>query len=736
MSVLAEEVVKVLGRRRKDRALHLTIAEVDRILAALDIPTSASKGVPVSLRATRVYFSGTKRLKPDHPDAVGYEPEEVVDLDVDDDFTADTDDGDGVEDEADEGEASEVGEAKDVKAAEEKIIRVPVPFEFEWKPQPSVNGIGSGRNLRGKSTVMNVLLWSLTGRCSEFSPDIRRWIEHIEVDWKVGEENLRVAFDADRGVVTSGTVVVVNQDGTEGTVLAEFDNDSFDDAMNSIMLNRLRLEPFTVSQAGTSTTHKWASYVNALWVRPKYLKSIIGKESTLSIRLMQMFIGTDWVPVLATASTAAGTLAAKQKAAAEKTKVATEAVDAARIEAQKTVDDLKERIAALPSGTPDVGKMMHATVRVGDLSHEIHTLEKALLSRAVAADTVRQQLKAAKARDHTAHEHALLTKFFHQMEPTVCPRCTAKVTPERRAAEPDEHKCSVCTNDLNLDALEANIVLSTTAETDVASLILDAATTATEHDREDDAPAPRNEVDALEEALGNVEAVITALRDQITIKTEEREIALAESEVDADLAKAAEERRTLDLALARAEGAADALGQPVSFTDADPVDPLHLAVAETAAKVLAEWVKDRQDPLLAKISTEIERLTISFGGDSLSHIKLDGAANMNLRKGGDPETYGAVTDGEKLRLKIATIIALIKHGYAENIGRHPGFLLLDSPAAEEMPEEDLATMVEALIAVAEEAPMQIIVATRNAGPLRDLLPESNRIIAEGNDYVW
>ena len=62
--------------------------------------------------------------------------------------------------------------------------------------------------------------------------------------------------------------------------------------------------------------------------------------------------------------------------------------------------------------------------------------------------------------------------------------------------------------------------------------------------------------------------------------------------------------------------------------------------------------------------------------------------------------------------------------------------MLDSPAAEEMPEEDLATMVDALKAVAGEAEMQIFVATRNAQPLVDLLPASNRIVAEGEDYMW
>ena len=41
-----------------------------------------------------------------------------------------------------------------------------------------------------------------------------------------------------------------------------------------------------------------------------------------------------------------------------------------------------------------------------------------------------------------------------------------------------------------------------------------------------------------------------------------------------------------------------------------------------------------------------------------------------------------------------------------------------------------------LLKVAEEAPMQIIVATRSTGPLVELLPEENRLIAEGDDFVW
>ena len=62
--------------------------------------------------------------------------------------------------------------------------------------------------------------------------------------------------------------------------------------------------------------------------------------------------------------------------------------------------------------------------------------------------------------------------------------------------------------------------------------------------------------------------------------------------------------------------------------------------------------------------------------------------------------------------------------------------MLDSPAAEEMPEEDLAILMAELVEVAEQADMQIFVGTRNARPLLDLLPEANRRVAVGDDYLW
>ncbi|MFG2015666.1 ATP-binding protein [Actinomadura geliboluensis] len=724
MSILADEIVQNLARRRTGRRHILNAVEVDEILADLGVPTSATKAVPVPLRVTRIHFSGTKMLDPMHSDAVRYEAEG-------DGFPVGDDAGaaDGVDEDAGDGEGRR-------GAAEPRVRLVRVPFSFEWEPRTGVNGIGSGRNLRGKSTVLNVLMWSLTGRCARFQPDIRRWIEHVEVDWTVGAERLQVSFDAKAGEA-KGQVVKLGDVGApqKATVLGEFDGSNFEGVMGSLMMARLRLKHIPVWTDAKKLVHAWPAYSSSFVVRADQLDPIVGNEQSIGVRMMQMFVGTDWAPAQVVATTARRGMDTERSAAAEKAKAAGEAVEKNRERAQEAVDDVTAKLAALPVGTPDVEAMLRFANRASDLSRRVHVLQERLTVQVSLVETARRQLKTAKARVHTGYEDALATRFFHRMQPRVCPRCTAEVTDERQAAEPDKHECSVCASDLNLEALKADVIVAASVPENVASALVagSAADGGNEAEADD---GPRDEVEAAEAAVAAAEAGRATLVAQISELTAQRDEAAAKAGGVGDLLTVIDARRTLELELARAEGALAALAQSSDTNTVDPVDPVRAAVADAAEQVLSKWVKDRQDPLLLKISADIERLARSFGADSLSNLRLDGAANMSMLKGGEPVTYSRITNGEKLRVKIATAIALIKHGYAERIGRHPGLLVLDSPAAEEMPESDIATMVEALQAVAEEAEMQIFVATRNAVPLVELLPEDNRVVAEGDNYVW
>ncbi|MFI9382094.1 hypothetical protein [Kutzneria sp. NPDC052558] len=726
MSALGKEVVDVLARRRTGGPLSLTVDEVDKILSGLGVPLGGTKAVPVPLRATRMYFSGTKWLKPDRPDAHGHELVDVADLP---EWIR------PVVDKRSPGAAS-AGGGEASEADEQAGPRARVPFHFEWSPQPGVNGIGSGRNLRGKSTLLNVLMWSLTGRCPQFQNDVRSWIEHVEVDWKVGAERLRVAFDAVDGVATGQVIRIMEADSdTRSTILGQFDGADFEGVMGSLMMTRLRLENIPVWTDTAARVHAWPAYSSSFVVRANQLDPIVGNEQTIGLRMMQMFIGTDWAPVQAAAMTARRGMDTARDAAKDKAQAAGEAVEASRRAAEKQVQDVRTKIGKLPAETPDMQLVLDAATRASDLAREVHKLEAKLIAQTSLAGTARQQLKAVKARVHTSYEDALAARFFHHMRPSVCPRCAAQVTPERQAAEPDKHECSVCTSELNLKALQSDVIVAASVPDElVAGLV--ARTSGSDGEDPDAEEGPLDEVEAAQAAVAAAEAAVAELTAEIATLTTERDEAAARVEVGSALLSAASERRVLELDLARAEGALGALTRSSDPATVDPVDPVHLAVVEAAEQVLKKWVKNDQDPMLVQISADIERLTQSFGADNLSGFALSGGANMMLRENGVKQTYSGLTAGEKLRVKIATAIALIQHGYVEGIGRHPGFLVLDSPSAEEMPEEDLATMVRALRDVAGEAEMQIFVATRNAAPLVDLLPQANRVVAEGNAYVW
>jgi hypothetical protein len=726
MSVLADEVAKILAKRQKARRHILASQKVDETLIDLGIPTSFTKAVPVPLRLTRIHFRGTKQLNPTHPDAAGHKVQSVTDNQpVVVQHTLPFSEEEPLDDHRVTGDSG-------------KASTVPVPFAFEWKPQAGVNGIASGRNLRGKSTVLNVLMWTLTGRCARFQPDIQRWIEHVEADWTVGAERLRVSFDAINGVATGKVEKLGDVGGPKKPVLlGTFDGDDFESVIGHLMMNRLRLESIPVWTDIKALVHAWPSYSSALVVRANQLDPIVGNEQTIAVRMMQMFVGTDWAPALAAASTIRRGMDAERAAASDKAKAAGDALEGNRLKTLERVNGLKSKVGSLPAKTPDVEATLQAAKLASELSRQVHELETELFAQSSLVETARQQLRAAKARVHTNYENILATKFFHRMRPTACPRCAAEVTAERRAAEPDKHECSVCSSDLDLDALQSDIIVASSVPSGVTSTLIAGAATLESSDTEvADEDEPVDEIEAAGAAVESAEAATATLVSKVEELRVERDQAAAKAEAGAAFLTEVDQRRILELDLARAEGALEALTDSSNPKSSDPVDPVQAAVAEATETVLKQWLKDGQDPLLKNISADIERLVGSFGAENLADIKLDGAANMRLTKGGEPTTFSGITEGEKLRVKIATAIALIRHGSVENIGRHPGLLILDSPAAEEMPDSDLATMIESLIGVTEEAEMQIFVATRNATPLVDLLPPANRIVADGDDYVW
>ncbi|GAF49161.1 hypothetical protein [Rhodococcus wratislaviensis] len=694
MSQFARDVVEKLQRASAaKRLVDVTETEVDDLLRAKGVSTTSTVPTPQSLQLTKVRFGGSRR--PPLP-------------------------------------ATNTGPTPTPAGS---------PFEFDWNPGPGLNGLGSARNLRGKSTVLEVILWALRGTCG-VQEDVAKYIDYVDVGFAISGAPIGVEFtvtnDQPVGKVVGGTSPVVQ--------LASFETKSeFAAAMAEVMMPRLQLPTIpTFSSVSGAYEHAWPSYAGALAITVAGLDILIGDHKFgLPARLLQMFIGTPWATTKAQAQTARKSLDAEIAADDERAGIADASRTSHRAAAQASLDAALAALAASPDPLADLAAAEAAVANVQRLSNLIAAavIQHAdLRTRTVAMEAEKTE---EQRRQHQLLEDALAVKFFNRHQPTMCPRCTSPVTNDQRKEEAAGHACSVCHEELDLDAFDADLLIASTADETTrrsaiagAKLVADTSPgSGTDRDAPDD---PVDTLTALETAIGKARAQIAAIETNLGRWRDEREQSLALA-TPANLN--ASSRRDAELAVARAQGALEALTvpSPAVATGSEHVETMrrHARILTAADDLAGERVTEGQRAALTSIADRVTVLARSFGMDALTKVEITGSPSLKAYKSGVPVNYSRITRGEQLRLKVALAVALLHTADDTGIGRHPGLLLVDSPAAEELAQENVDAMVRALAdAVDAVADSQVIIATRNVDLLNDLLDDRHRRIADGDGYLW
>lgn len=673
MSTLGDAVKKDLA----GRGLEIDPARIEKILLDANVSSTASRGVPARLRVRRLQVTGTKQYS----------------------------------------------ETPSVGASDAEMKKAPIGLD--WRPGDGVNGVGSEANLRGKSSVLHFIMWALTGR-SHLQADVLSWVAHVSAEFHIDGVPLLVEFDV-KGGVPAGSVEQRVPSGR--AVLGRFSSHAeFESLMGSVMLDRLRLDAISVFSKGTETEHAWPSYAAALTVHADKLDPIVGNENTLKTRILQMFVGTSWAVVDAQVATALNALLFKREGLAEKRRAAASVTTLALEQAVNRARAARAKLDEFDPAVPDVDAVFALASIASMRAREAHDLSLQLMTARTAMSEAQTHLRAEEMRRQAAAEDAVARRLFNGMTPKVCPRCSAKVTAERYAAEVAKHECSLCASELEIHELAGE----SEAVSDAGPALSDEAVPAAVDVDDEDVDA----VDALREAVAEAEVGIDQLEAEFRNADRSRIDAEAAAHRARSSLESARARLQAELELARADSALETLQEATGPEPVSPAEGEELLVLETASKLTKRWVKDDQGPLLESVSTAIASLARQFGSTNITAVSLKGNGNMDVHKGGTVTGYSALTNGEKLRIKLAAAIALIGIGHSDGVGRHPGLLFVDSPAAEEIPEADLRTMLRAMTTVAEKTDLQIVVATTHGRMLRQVIPEEKLLVATGTNFVW
>ena len=593
-------------------------------------------------------------------------------------------------------------------------------FVFDRTFGPGLWAICTDKNDAGKTSVLEIIMWALRGEPHRPSlqPDVEQWIDSVLVEATLDEEPFTVSFQLIDGAPFGSLTV--------GDEVTPFSNeDAFTNVMSDFMVRRLGFFELTTWDGTQKSVahHGWASCSAALYLSRAAEKVVLGDIATAGVpqRLLLMFVGVKWGQTYVACHTAMKQEEDRTKEATI-TSVRVRNATAGTIEARRAeLELIRRQLDALPAALPEDTEIAAAQEAWMRAIADHGLAQSALaLARSDAATSKRALTRQQKRlQDHS--EAAIALALLHGLRPVACPRCSAAIGDDRRQAEVEAHTCSVCDRNISTDTstLEGPV-----SDEDADEPLDEAAFAALVADLRQAADADVARVQGFEARVDRLES--------------SRQEAAGIVARYGEQAGALSQRRDLEIRLATAEAVIEQLETLAAGTE--PLPPVDGGAQLLAIlKAATAEAKTRMDDGFAQVFTDanaaILELGHRFGFDNLQSARLDAGTKLKLMKGGKSVWFSDCSPGERLRLRIAIVVALLRVADKLGIGRHPGFLLIDSIGAEETEPGDLAAFVKELAAVTEELGVEIIVASARPEILTHV-PAEHQIVATGNEFLW
>lgn len=675
-----------------------------------------------------------------------------------------------------------------------------VPFSFSREFLTNLTAIASdGKNDAGKSSVIDVVNWALKGR-SPLQSDVQNWISQACVLLQVGTERVLVGWDVFEGApygqvlslatdctldwedlneralmacTTSAEALTANPDMSredlhaahpasvsdelvrlvrqQSSEIALFMGaQQFAESMDTVMMQRLgfdKVSTWTANRGkseelddGKVTTHSWPAWSQALGIANPSKVSVLGDEPFLAAPILQTYLGSSWGSAASAASTRKKALEGQVHGIRRRQKRDAAAREEGAGALREEVARVKAVLAQFPDATrPEVVHALFAETVARNTDRAI--ANQRVQDAAAAYGRLERDLQEAQADRHALAEAAITKRFWHSLKPSCCPRCDAKVDQAKWQRE-QEGSCSLCNEPIETPAESQAATPAVVHDASAARSQAETAVAVEPWPADDSAPTEddADDLGLVDQAITQLTAEVdqaSALHDDVLRIRQQAELAHNEALARLEALGGVPEKRAalqreLDVLVGRLEerlnpGAEDAL------TD---VDDQAVRILDAAEKLAKQRRADEQKTLLADVSEQVTILGRELGIDQLEKATLQARAHLPVVKGGAPQNFGKLTEGERLRLKIAVVIALIRVGTSAGVRRHPGLLVIDSLGREELNPENLERLLKELDSVAAQHDVQIITSSASGDVVKRVLAPESIVTAREDGYMW
>ncbi len=566
-------------------------------------------------------------------------------------------------------------------------------IDYDQTFESGVNFLLIEHNLVGKSTVFKTIKFALTGNDDDYDAVVRQWLHEIWLEFTLGDSDYTVLLsrhdDGLRGKLATGRHQCrIDELPQSASVIFDYQgNADIQTALQDFFFSKFALPTLGWNQAttgyrggNTDVTASWRTYFQALRVPDDNHSYLLSKHANQDGLLFSAFLGLTWNEPLNQLSMAASSIKKRIQAYDEEP---TDSANAKRELHQQLADALAEikqieetqstRLAALTDP--------HPIERLTEVNAQIVAASSAVDDYKAQRDNLKTKMQTWNARARRLREQIMIGRALTGLNVTFCPNCDHRVAPEEVKREEDGNSCRLCDhpvgagNESDLEAIQAS------------------------------AENCEKRAKQMKAEMQAVNAHIRANNSQIEncIKERERLKETIKSRIAVELPTALEKENlgTLHQTIGRIEQQLATLenedeGQSLTM------DRRQVYLIDKVKKHLQEHATCLNREIHQRLAELVMEIVTALQANQISGLNCSPMGAVKLTKNGQQIPFSGIKNpGERYRVKLAVLLALIRLGSETEYGRHPGLLMLDQLGATEMVSKDLRALAASLNTIDE-----------------------------------
>ncbi len=627
-------------------------------------------------------------------------------------------------------------------------------------------------NSKGKTSIFKVLKLALSGNDS-LDKEIMGWLREAWVEFKIGGNSYSVHmtkgendrspiyrfYNANRQALQAFSPEQVEAAQSFKGVLtgyADFIENLFFREFDYYRLQRTQRASQKDNPNLLTVPASWKTYFKAIFLEANDNSFFYGNQSEL---VFQMLLGLELTYPINRLKVKSDNLKndiglhkmqAAPQAAADPARLAVLQAELQEIQRRTSVLTQALSVTATPAQATTLRQLEVARNRYNTLSQLQTTLNAEIIGgnndynelerqatrayRSMHESTVEMNKRNRRLNDLTEYEQ--FGEFFNSLEVKTCPSCSHDVATARVMQEKKTGSCRLCTDhQVPAQAIEPEAYAEQIAQlqTEAQGFKVD------EYNFKVKLAGLRHQQSLLTKELDEKKERLAGISLQPVIGEIEQleKAASAPPPVVVDVLATVTEMTALNVRKAAIEAEVKALATPSGGADTQLAEmELKVNVLEIARTELLVMQAERSKTVLHQLEELYLKHLQAFGLLHYEKVVIDGDFRIHFTKHEQDFKFDELSPGEQLRAKLGLYIALIDMDVQFQTGRHPRFIMLDSPAGEEADQAFLDGLKDTLayIESALGSELQVFVGTAQRELQTAVAPEKADVRARGEFF--